>query len=1290
MSVLLDWLSQGYKVYTELNPATLSGAIDIIVVEQSTGELACSPFHVRFGKLQTLLPQEKKVEIQVNEEHVDFPMKLGEAGEAFFVFETEQEVPEEFQTSPLVGPMVDGDVEVGVGRNSGGFYCGKFRAGVLHSAFCVLHSAFCILRSTFDPWNPSFLDLGPPDSPDGLNKEDGHRVPDSSSRMLVFLSFYVLFGFPAAGYVSAHSAHSDFESESDDEPSNGGAKRTRRTVSEDVPPTIGSPKIIVEEQVEETVTRLEGPASAVLVVEEKRHVEGYFSAVSEMEEAVVAMGEGGGAVESESVEPLSTETTHTSTEQRARVLEDGSTEVERVVTIETSSNIVHSTTTITSETFMIRPFGGVTTSGLLEVTHVKRKVPGEEGEQEVHGLPEVTDVTGKDHIVLDMAGYKTEEAADGEQLNPLRRAETMIDDTRVDLSPATSRLLIARDGLLDDDDDDALSVKSAPLPDHDPTLPPTPTTLPILVPKGAPGAGHHGERSKSMSDDAFDWDDGGAQGPFSDTEVDRGTPERKFTRTSPLSDTEMEYEPQSGAGKKANKVEWSWGWGALPVKKDKETRGEAGKKDKEREREEKRKDEEEEKKKIEGMTTYLIEMSLCGAAEFGADEKKNEDQFKAHQITYEIFMENPNVLNDQNLIFKYQDRYYNWASAGPLFTSLLLHPKPDDAAALISLSATNSSSNLAQANAAVAAAAAKVEADRQASYSLSRSLGRLFTWSSTTSSTSQQVQKEVQKGEPGKEKETENDVMAQQTELTTTTTTTTTTALGVGQLKTAPDMYPEIPEIPNESTPPKNYAKTLRLTSDQLKKLNLKKGVNTVSFSVSSSFSRQNAICVSKIFFWEHTTQIVISDIDGTITKSDALGHLLTIVGRDWTHSGVAKLYTDIHNNGYQILYLTSRAIGQADYTRNYMKNVNQNHYQLPDGPVIMSPDRLLTAFHREVIARKPEIFKMACLRDVQRLFDDRNPFYAGFGNRITDALSYRSVNVPISRIFTIDPNGEVKLELLSGYKSSYLHLNDLVDQIFPPINRKLVEEYNDWNFWKPLLPDYDLPELPLPETKVLLPPKTPPLSSSPPGPSMSDLKLAPSKSLPTQSTLPASIGKQSRRLFFASSADLASSPSASTILPKQGKETASPVQSDDESSSNPVQLTTAEDVTRDQAPGVAAQRANAGDIPSKSANPTSLREEVVEAVKGTVGSLVGKVAGKDSAKTSPLSSSSPPPPPGVDEVTEGEDGEERREDGSEYEGEDEGEDEEEDEDEEDEDEVVPEYEDDIDDIPDLDNVPYL
>jgi phosphatidate phosphatase LPIN len=67
------------------------------------------------------------------------------------------------------------------------------------------------------------------------------------------------------------------------------------------------------------------------------------------------------------------------------------------------------------------------------------------------------------------------------------------------------------------------------------------------------------------------------------------------------------------------------------------------------------------------------------------------------------------------------------------------------------------------------------------------------------------------------------------------------------------------------------------------------------------------------------------------------------------------------------------------------LQKVEQGSYQLPEGPIIMSPDRLLKSFHREVIARRPEEFKMACLRDIKKLFGDLpTPFYAGFGNRIT------------------------------------------------------------------------------------------------------------------------------------------------------------------------------------------------------------------------------------------------------------------------------------------------------------------
>jgi phosphatidate phosphatase LPIN len=86
------------------------------------------------------------------------------------------------------------------------------------------------------------------------------------------------------------------------------------------------------------------------------------------------------------------------------------------------------------------------------------------------------------------------------------------------------------------------------------------------------------------------------------------------------------------------------------------------------------------------------------------------------------------------------------------------------------------------------------------------------------------------------------------------------------------------------------------------------------------------------------------------LIRSDALGHVFNMIGRDWTHLGVAKLYTDIARNGYQILYLTSRAVGQADTTREYLKGIVQNGFRLPDGPVIMSPDRTMTSLHRFVV----------------------------------------------------------------------------------------------------------------------------------------------------------------------------------------------------------------------------------------------------------------------------------------------------------------------------------------------------
>ena len=47
--------------YNEINSATLTGAIDVVIVKQEDGSYHSSPFHVRFGKLGVLRAREKIV-----------------------------------------------------------------------------------------------------------------------------------------------------------------------------------------------------------------------------------------------------------------------------------------------------------------------------------------------------------------------------------------------------------------------------------------------------------------------------------------------------------------------------------------------------------------------------------------------------------------------------------------------------------------------------------------------------------------------------------------------------------------------------------------------------------------------------------------------------------------------------------------------------------------------------------------------------------------------------------------------------------------------------------------------------------------------------------------------------------------------------------------------------------------------------------------------------------------------------------------------------------------------------
>lgn len=295
-----------------------------------------------------------------------------------------------------------------------------------------------------------------------------------------------------------------------------------------------------------------------------------------------------------------------------------------------------------------------------------------------------------------------------------------------------------------------------------------------------------------------------------------------------------------------------------------------------------------------------------------------------------------------------------------------------------------------------------------------------------------------------------------------------------GEEAAASPLQPASPKSPEASSPPENppiqdennrthrqkrrrkkHKKNLRLTSDQIANLNLLEGPNDAVFSVTTAYQGTTK-CKCQIYLWNFDDKIVISDIDGTITKSDVLGHILPMIGNAWAQSGVTNLFNKIYENGYRFIYLSARAIGQAGTTRDYLRSVRQGDVYLPDGPLFLSPTSLISAFHREVIEKKPEEFKISCLKDIQALFPS-NPFYAGFGNRINDTWAYRAVGIHLSRIFTVNHKGELKLELIQTFQSSYTRLSDVVDQMFPPLEytskNDFLSEFSSFNYWREPIP---------------------------------------------------------------------------------------------------------------------------------------------------------------------------------------------------------------------------------------------
>ncbi|KAI5481481.1 lipin 1 [Pseudohyphozyma bogoriensis] len=975
----MQWVRTAVQYYKDINPATLTGAIDVIVVERPGDdgqvELACSPFHVRFGKLSVLRPIDKKVRITVNEESVPFYMKVGETGEAFFVFETDADVPEDLQTSPLARPVPDG----GEGEPGAEGAVGEPEFLDLDASEADAHRhdedhpydspGSSPTTSRYHSMNPTLLN-----SP----TETIRQLPPMLDR---FPNNLTSVNSEDEGDDRSESVgEADEDASQRVEEEDGDGKDSKVSAKAKAASFVPSALMLGTEKAaglgKAVLTGLGssvgGNAKLKNVVKDGRRGTaggGASKDDEEMGEPEAAKSETGNADDevTEGLQGFSLDETRNHRDRK----EDVGDEVRRAARRANSDvmEVLGGPEGLGSPEGVEGPI--VTGSGF---SMTKATTGAHEEVNDVFGnISPPSDVGGAPDklgdLMLDMSGYKieSEEQTDKSQdaakrllaeTHPSVQLNAPMDDR------AEEEMIAFTQGLLQSTDPKTLRGFFDP-------------------------ADSEAESSRAASPTPLSLDD--------DISVDSSIPSPRSKSPIPA-ETISELQSLASESEARPPSPTDGVFHASPKQFSLRVSG----------------------------RLHVFELSLCGNEDFGHDRTRDEHAFVEHQVTFSQFMEHDDITEHENLVVKYAGRYLTWDNASPVLASLAVYRK----------SLVDHPEHHRHVDVGRDGVEEHVEPGKRASrWGLWWGRKADSTISLPTQDTSPPVSPPISR--PASPRSL--------------------------PLPTSPEpISPLVEPVSTNLEPDKrHYAKTLRLTSDQLKELNLKKGMNVITFSVRSSYSGY-ATCSSRIFLWESDFQVVISDIDGTITKSDALGHVFTMIGRDWTHLGVAKLYTDISRNGYKMMYLTSRAIGQADTTREYLKGIKQNGFQLPEGPVIMSPDRLMTSLHREVIMRKPEVFKMACLRDIQRLFSERSPFYAGFGNRITDALSYRSVDIPSSRIFTIDTNGEVKMELLelAGYKSSYIHMHDLVDQMFPPINRKTAPDYTDFNFWRAPVMQFDIPDL--------------------------------------------------------------------------------------------------------------------------------------------------------------------------------------------------------------------------------------
>ncbi|KAK3863213.1 hypothetical protein Pcinc_030987 [Petrolisthes cinctipes] len=1079
MNYIGKFISNFKDFYNEINAATLTGAIDVVVVRQDDGSLVSSPFHVRFGKMGVLRSREKVVDIEINGEPVDIHMKLGETGEAFFVEELEDgvEVSPQLGTSPLLLSHLHDKIEQA--------------------------AAAAATAVTPDPNTQQDDSCVPAENPpasgvvskvaasvavdeagttEGIQQTEtgGNEEGSTSGERVEIVGGIVVVGKEETGMKTEYNQHTssvatpEVKEQSNGENEIGVIRRVRKSegkaVSQDMQTQTEKSFILTPTPAKKgkDTTATEGSSGET----EKRTPSAPPSNNIESFKHNVSLPEGQGSkTDGEEIVRV-TKGNRRKRKKRCytkkqRPKSSGSQSSDTSTTSDAPDLNAIIPTAVpppTQEGIFImediesEKFGSRSSPATLHLAQsVSLPLLREASRDE--GRSEEWEGSLARAVGPDMHPFSDTDISPPPSQSNSRPATPIKSDTEYEVERQRACADSAEGSSQTDD------TKWQWVWGELPTPPPkTPTRS--TPPSKNGGSSEHASGEKTGKTAKEEEDERSVLGSMLRfmrvTKKARHNPESEGIYLADLNLEELDPEvaalyfprnfrapEKTPAGVPIKDEDAESGNGPSLPQSPHSVEGAIG-----GPKVSSDSDFEDSRHPIFDYKGYHdVAFSLCGRLhEYEGDFP--ESLFLQSLVTYDDFCETPGLLQNPDLVVRLGGRYLNWHTAAPQLLALVLFQRPMPQKLVDELSKEHMP---------------KKEVRK-------RSESRGYSWFSSWRRNNQEEDSQGVSASSNTSK-TENvktnshsGSEACDPSMIEVTAAETQTSLpgtpkkqgvrgrkmgGLGQGGTDSSESEDLEEGKERRFSEERFKKSLRLSAEQLAKLNLREGRNEALFSVTTAYQGTTR-CKCHIFLWNYDTSIVVSDIDGTITKSDVLGHLLPIIGKDWAQSGVAQLFTKIKNNGYNFLYLSARAIGQARITRDYLKSIKQGDISLPDGPLLLNPTSLVQAFHREVIEKKPEEFKISCLRDIQALYPPhRNPFYSGYGNKINDVWAYRAVGIPISRIFTINHRGELKHELTQTFQSSYSNLSDITNHMFPAVGQlEALSEYSSLQFWRTPMPD--------------------------------------------------------------------------------------------------------------------------------------------------------------------------------------------------------------------------------------------